>query len=622
MSGSVSSTKQRRAVILTAIRAEYQAVRAYLTDPREVTHPQGTVYEQGDFIDSMGHTWHVGIVEIGAGNPGAALETERAIAFFNPDAALFVGVAGGLKEVRLCDVVAATKIYGYESGKSNDEFQPRPNVGETSYSMEQRARAEARKDNWLKRLRTPLLEAPRVYVAPIAAGEKVVASERSVVYGFLPPVTVTQSRSRWRDAVSSKRPGQIKAFNVWWSAEYQTSSRRKAKRTKKDTKISQQRQRAAFAFEVLANLEGEKTSESPPIPFPSSPSHNLPSLSERFVTREEQLRDIRDALTRDRRLGVVREFVIYGHNGAGKTSLAIDYGWTYLLEYGGIFFVDCSADPFYEGIANLLPRVLPDVAYDYFGAPEYKQSVAIRVRSHLEASSIPSLLILDDVRNADEWDRIRRSGFLPGESCHRLITTTDPELPAEDAFRLGGLSVAEGIDLLAAHRGDIRSEENRKHAEFILDWLGGVPFFLTIVGVYMRRKPKLTWSDFARSLQDSGLGAIRRAEDAARFRTDLYIRRVNQVLDNLLDSLSDAERRALEYSSLLFNSYIIKTAIILLLNFDPTLTLQVMPGYEKEPARHRQRTRGGSTTRASLRCRHSSPSGARDPEKEVSRTHR
>ena len=75
------------------------------------------------------------------------------------------------------------------------------------------------------------------------------------------------------------------------------------------------------------------------------------------------------------------------------------------------------------------------------------------------------------------------------------------------------------------------------------------------------------------------------------------------MLDNLLDSLSDAERRALEYSSLLFNSYIIKTAIILLLNFDPTLTLQVMPGYEKV---RRRRTSTNSRrlnySLPSLRC--------------------
>jgi len=67
-----------RAVILTALRVEYLAVRAHLADLREEVHPQGTIYERGQFARN-GAVWDVGIVEIGAGNLGAALEAERAI---------------------------------------------------------------------------------------------------------------------------------------------------------------------------------------------------------------------------------------------------------------------------------------------------------------------------------------------------------------------------------------------------------------------------------------------------------------------------------------------------------------------------------------------------------------
>jgi len=187
------------AVILTAIPVEYIAVRAHLTALQEEMHPQGTIYERGKFAASS-QVWEVGIVEIGAGNTGAALEAERAIAYFKPNVILFVGVAGGIKDVALGDVVAATKVYGYESGKAKLKFEPRPDIGQSTYNLIQRARAEARKPDWLQRLKSHTNTTPRVFVAPIAAGEKVVASTQSSVGKFL--------QSNYGDAVAVEMEGR------------------------------------------------------------------------------------------------------------------------------------------------------------------------------------------------------------------------------------------------------------------------------------------------------------------------------------------------------------------------------------------------------------------------------
>ena len=183
------------AVILTALPVEYLAVRAHLQALREEVHAQGTIYERGTF----GAEWEVGIVEIGAGNVGAAVEAERAIAYFKPEVILFVGVAGGIKDVAIGDVVVSTKVYGYESGKAEQRFKPRPEIGLSAYNLEQRARAEARKGDWLERLAVVPEVRPRVFVGPIAAGEKVIASTQSELFQFL--------RENYGDAIAVEMEG-------------------------------------------------------------------------------------------------------------------------------------------------------------------------------------------------------------------------------------------------------------------------------------------------------------------------------------------------------------------------------------------------------------------------------
>jgi nucleoside phosphorylase len=246
------------AVILTAIPVEYIAVRAHLANLREETHPQGTIYERGIFT-ANDKSWEVGIVEVGAGNSGAAFEAERAINYFNPNVVLFVGVAGGIKDVDLGDVVAATKVYGYESGKTRRAFQPRPDVGKSTYKMIQRAKAEARKPDWLQRLISPVpTPPPFVKVKPIAAGEKVVASSKSSIYKFL--------QSNYGDAVAVEMEGR--GFLEAAHANQQVSaliirgiSDLIDGKSEADAAGSQEtaaRHASAFAFQILANFDVNK----------------------------------------------------------------------------------------------------------------------------------------------------------------------------------------------------------------------------------------------------------------------------------------------------------------------------------------------------------------------------
>lgn len=175
----------RRALIVTALPVEYAGVRHHLSDVQEEELPHGMVAEVGA-LGGPKTPWSVWLIEAGMGNENAALETDRAVAHIRPEVVLFVGIAGGRKDVEIGDVVVASKVYGYESGKDEETFRPRPDAPEPTYRLLQRARAVARQDAWRERLHlADGQRSPEVRIKPIAAGEKVVGSRKSAVAKLL-----------------------------------------------------------------------------------------------------------------------------------------------------------------------------------------------------------------------------------------------------------------------------------------------------------------------------------------------------------------------------------------------------------------------------------------------------
>jgi nucleoside phosphorylase len=240
------------AVLLTSLPVEYMAVRQHLTNIREELHPQGMIYEQGEFIENE-NIWKIIIMEIGVGNIRTAVGADRAISYFKPDVLMLIGIAGGIKDVQVGDVVVATEIYNYEAGRSDTRFLPRPEVCYSSYSLVQRAKAIALKSEWVRRLPSNLDAIPRVFLTPMASGEKVLTSSQSDLFSLL--------SSSYAEATAIEMDG----FGFLSAANGHVGIQSIVIRgiadvidqyTKDDSfQIKAAEHASAFAFEILANLE-------------------------------------------------------------------------------------------------------------------------------------------------------------------------------------------------------------------------------------------------------------------------------------------------------------------------------------------------------------------------------
>lgn len=255
-----------RVVILTALPEEFSAIKMHLEEVNEDVHPEyKTVYERGLFI-SQQSTWEVCIVETGPGNTIAADETQRALAYFAPEVTLFVGVAGGLKDVKIGDVVAGNKVYNYESGRDEISFRTRPEVGNTSYPLEQRARATVR--SWLERRKLAGNDnLPRAFVGAIAAGESVIASSESETANLIhrnygDALAVEKEGYGFLEA--ARRSQNVAAIVIRGISDLLDNKEESDKDGSQELAASNA---SAFAFEMLAKLH---KSENPVVDVASS----------------------------------------------------------------------------------------------------------------------------------------------------------------------------------------------------------------------------------------------------------------------------------------------------------------------------------------------------------------
>jgi nucleoside phosphorylase len=171
-------------VILTAIKEEYLAVRLHLNEIVPAKQ-NDTHYEAGIFEFNGKEIAKIIIRECGAKNTTSAIETERAIQYFKPNAMFFVGIAGSRKpkDFSIGDVIFPEVILSYEGGKSEKEsFLARPDIGVLTYAILETAKAERKKEDWKMLIKNSIdPKSVKADIGIIASGEQVVEHYESEV---------------------------------------------------------------------------------------------------------------------------------------------------------------------------------------------------------------------------------------------------------------------------------------------------------------------------------------------------------------------------------------------------------------------------------------------------------
>jgi nucleoside phosphorylase/tetratricopeptide (TPR) repeat protein len=503
----ISDTVLGTVVICTALDIEYIAVREHLEGPFTEREERGTLYEIGTFLTDRGR-WTVALAQTGAGNTQAGVQLDRAIAVFHPTLVLFVGVAGGRKDVALGDVVIADAIYDYESGKDTaTDYLPRIKTAAPAHRLLNRAGKLARDNAWQQRiLPTTPGNPPKAVIKPIAAGGKVIADQNSATalfldrhcgdaaavemegHGFMHGAYVNETvQALVVRGISDLLSGKTEAADQYW----QPAASRHA---------------AAFAFELLARHT------TPPIPQAATIPQQLLAAPPHFIGRTQQVAELTAQLdTSILGGGTVLISALAGAGGIGKTWLALHWAHQVIDRFpDGQLFIDLHGfsptntpvDP-----ADALERFLRALGVDPATLPTDLDSRAAKFRSLVAHRRM--LILLD---NAATTEQILP--LLPGgRACTVLVTsrsTLNSLIDRHGAYHLNlkPLTPEEARALLTNRLGAKKIDDEPAAVDHLITYCRGFSLALALIASRASRDRHIPLGRFVAELREFGFDAL------------------------------------------------------------------------------------------------------------------
>ncbi len=154
-------------VILCPIRTESAIIWENILEPESKYLKEFKLsYDLGK-IKSGEKSWTVALFETGKGVANMQMKASHVMLGLKPEYIFLIGIAGGIKDVEIGDVVIADKAYSYESGKeTEDGFYARPNSAKPKHDFLSLVKGLAQ--NFERKFTSH-----KVLIGGIASGEKV-----------------------------------------------------------------------------------------------------------------------------------------------------------------------------------------------------------------------------------------------------------------------------------------------------------------------------------------------------------------------------------------------------------------------------------------------------------------
>ncbi len=475
-------------VFLTAIPLEYDAVIAHLPSGQiETRHNGGATYYVSEYVTPAKLRWQVAVRKLSAmGNYEAAQESIDAISDFFPSYMFFVGVAGGIKDVQLGDVVASSMARGYESVKVEEAvIKQRAHVEYPSRQLVELAFQIASQSQWQSKIKMPEGQ-PKAQVCPIASGEKVITSPEFLkqllqccsdavavemeAIGFL---RTFRKRSYVQGIVIRGISDMVKGKNVpGHDDKWQPIAARHA---------------AGFAWAMVDELP-IPTLIPQELPPPRIFAVPVSQRNEHFTGREEILKQMGELLAQQRVVAV------HGVGGVGKTQTLVQYAYLHRADYAAIFWMLAASVNDFRSSFWTLAQVL-NLPTESLKQEDVERNVKFWLTTHSDW-----LLLVD---NADELALVKT--FVAEIKVHgqvlistRAVATRPVAVPVEVAK----MTEEEGAQFLFKRTGggeqELATRPDYATACQLVKMLDGLPLALEQAAAYIDENQ----SSFAEYLQD------------------------------------------------------------------------------------------------------------------------